>query len=51
MEEKLYRIEEFFTTGWETVEEHLTRSQASKRLENLMDNGTSPDRLRAICEN
>jgi predicted RNA-binding protein len=50
MEEKLYRIEEFFTTGWEIVEEHLTRSEASRRLESLMNDGISPTRLRATRE-
>lgn len=48
--EKLYRIEEFCTTGWELVEEHLTRSEASTKLQALIHEGTNPNYLRAVRE-
>jgi hypothetical protein len=49
-EEKLYRVEEFCTTGWELVEEHLTRSQASDKLQSLLSEGYNPNHLRAVRE-
>jgi hypothetical protein len=49
-EEKLYRIEEYNTTGWEVVpgrSTQLTKPQASQRLEELLAEGYNPNRLRA----
>ena len=49
--EKLYRIEEFNTTGWEVVPGNstkLNKEQAKERLEELINEGTNPNRLRAI---
>ena len=46
-EEKLYRIEEFCTTGWELIEEHLTRSEASTKLQALIHEGTNPKMIEA----
>jgi len=49
--EKLYRIEEFSTTGWSMVEDtdcKLTKDQAKQRLEDLMAEGYNPNRLRAV---
>jgi len=48
--EALYRIEEFCTTGWEPIEEHLTRSQASEKLQSLIHEGYNPNHLRATRE-
>ena len=50
-EEKLYRIEEFNTTGWEVVpgkSTGLNKEQAKERLNELIEEGTNPNRLRAI---
>ena len=49
--EKLYRVEEFVTTGWEVVpgkSTGLNKEQASALLEVLISEGTNPNRLRAI---
>jgi hypothetical protein len=50
MSEPLYRIEELATTGWELIGEKLTRSQASDRLQDLINEGYNPNRLRAVRE-
>jgi len=50
-EEKLYRVEEFVTTGWEVVPGNstkLNKDQAKALLEELIGEGTNPNRLRAI---
>ena len=50
-EEKLYRVEEFVTTGWEVVPGNstkLNKEQAKVLLEELINEGTTPNRLRAI---
>ena len=47
MEETLYRIEEFCTTGWEVVEGKLTREQAKTKLNELLNEGYNPNDLRA----
>jgi len=49
--ETLYRIEELCTTGWEAVNEHLTRSEASERIEDLISQGLNPNYIRATREN
>ena len=46
-----YRVEQKFTTGWGVVSERtikLTKDEAKKVLENLMNEGVNPDQLRAI---
>ena len=46
-----YRVEQKFTTGWGVVGERaikLTKDEAKKVLENLMNEGVNPDELRAI---
>jgi hypothetical protein len=50
-DEKLYRIEEFNTTGWEVVPGNstkLTKEQATSKLEELLADGYNPNRLRAV---
>jgi len=52
--EKLYRIEEFTTMGWELAEEgavKLTRSMAEQKLTRLMEMGHNPQRLRVVVDN
>ena len=50
-ETTLYRIEEFNTTGWEVVPGNstkLNKDQAKALLEELIGEGTNPNRLRAV---
>ena len=51
---KLYRIEEFNTTGWEVIDQkhdlRLSKSIAKERLEAYMADGYSPERLRAVLD-
>lgn len=51
MSEFLYTVQELYTNGWVKVRENLTRAQASEVIQNLMNEGISPDRLRAVREN
>lgn len=49
--EKLYRVEELGTTGWELIEHDacgLTKPQTVKKLESFLNQGYSPDRIRAV---
>jgi predicted RNase H-like HicB family nuclease len=49
--EKLYRIEELMTGGWDILDGNskgLTREQAKARLEEAIAEGLNPNRLRAI---
>jgi hypothetical protein len=51
--EPLYRIEEESTSGWHTPEPtdvHLTKDQARERINELINLGSNPNRLRAIRE-
>jgi len=47
MEETLYKIEEYCTTGWELVEGKLNRDQAKQKLNELISEGYNPNDLRA----
>ena len=49
--DKLYRIQELQTTGWETLDTNavqLTKEQAKARLDAAIAEGLNPNRLRAI---
>jgi hypothetical protein len=51
--EKLYRVEELGTTGWELIEHDackLTRDQTKQKLESFLAQGYSPDRIRAVLD-
>lgn len=48
--QKLYRIEELYTGGWEVVANRLPRETAKQKLDELLNEGTSPDRIRIIRE-
>jgi len=53
--EKLYRIEELTTTGWElvddaTVSTQLTKEKATEKLNALIAEGYNPNRLRAVAD-
>jgi len=52
--EKLYRIEEFSTIGWELVDPtavKLPRHIAEEKLKHLMEMGHNPGRLRVVVDN
>jgi len=51
MEEKLYRIEELCTTGWELVDEkyvNMTKEVTQQVLNQLIADGYNPNSLRAL---
>ena len=46
-----YRVEQNFTTGWSVVSEKaikLSKEEARKWLQQMMNEGVSPEELRAI---
>jgi len=50
---RLYRVEELTTQGWEIADEKcvgLTKDEAHKALQNFLDDGLSPQRLRAVID-
>lgn len=52
--ERRYRVEELTTTGWELADDkcvNLTKDEAHKTLKNFLDDGLSPNRLRAVIDN
>jgi hypothetical protein len=49
--ERLYRIEEFATTGWEPMDRNLTREVCTERLEMYIAEGRNPKHLRLQIEN
>jgi hypothetical protein len=49
--EKLYRIEELETTGWEPMDRNLTREICMERLEVYIAEGYNPKHLRVQLEN
>ena len=54
MEEKLWKILEEGTMGWELADPDavkLTKEQAKARLEFYMNEGRNPNRLRAVHDN
>lgn len=52
--EKLYRIEELFTSGWELSDPRyvkMTKEECKLQLDLLIAEGCNPDRLRAVPDN
>jgi len=52
--EILYRIEEYFTNGWELIDasaSKLTREQCDQLLEEYLKRGYNPNSLRAVRDN
>lgn len=48
---QLYRIEEYFTNGWELIEENakqLTKEQCDQKLQQYLSQGYNPSYLRAV---
>jgi len=51
--ERRYRVEELTTQGWELADldtKNLTREDANRTLQNLLNDGLSPDRIRAVID-
>jgi hypothetical protein len=49
----LYRIEELFTNGWELIDEsavQLTKEQCDQLLQDYLERGYNPNRLRAVYD-
>tara|TARA_B100000900_G_C20515664_1_gene689947 strand:+ start:731 stop:892 length:162 start_codon:yes stop_codon:yes gene_type:complete len=49
--EKKYRIEELCTSGWQQQDDdttNLTKEEATKRAQDLIDEGLNPNRLRIV---
>lgn len=52
--EKLYKVLEFTTQGWEVPGDEfrkLTKEVATQRIQYLMNEGISPDRIKAVPDN
>jgi len=50
---KLYRIEEYFTNGWDLIEESaqkLTKEQCDRLLIHYVNEGRNPNYLRAVVD-
>ena len=48
-----YRVEDLTTQGWELADldtKNLTREDANRTLQNLLNDGLSPDRIRAVID-
>tara|TARA_B100000427_G_scaffold238_1_gene221 strand:- start:301 stop:504 length:204 start_codon:yes stop_codon:yes gene_type:complete len=51
MAEKLWKIQENTTNGWTSIDpktDNLTKSQCDHWLNEYVDQGTAPNRLRAV---
>ena len=51
--ERRYRVEELTTQGWELADyntKNLTREDANRTMQNLLNDGLSPDRIRAVID-
>lgn len=51
--ERRYRVEELTTQGWELADyntKNLTRDDAKRVMDNLLKDGLSPQRLRAVID-
>lgn len=48
-----YRVEELTTQGWELADYNtvnLTREDAKRTMQNLLNDGLSPERIRAVID-
>ena len=52
-EEKRYKVLELSTQGWSLIEnnaQNLTSEQADARIQESLDSGTAPDRLKIVVQ-
>jgi hypothetical protein len=50
---QLYRIEEFYSSGWELIDDSaqkLTKEQCNQMLRTYLNGGTNPNHLRAVLD-
>lgn len=51
--ERLYRIEELCTSGWQTQDDDtvkMTKDQATQKVNDLLAEGYNPNRLRVVVD-
>ena len=51
--EKLYKVMELSTQGWSLMEndsQNLTSQQADARIQESLESGTAPDRLKIVVQ-
>ena len=53
MEKKLYRLEEFVTSGWQVIEHcsQMTKQSATAKYDDLMSLGYNPTLIRVKRDN
>lgn len=54
MNDRRYRIEENFTSGWELIDssaQNLTREECDRLIQFYLSQGTNPNYLRAVPDN
>tara|TARA_B100000427_G_scaffold234674_1_gene197680 strand:+ start:222 stop:434 length:213 start_codon:yes stop_codon:yes gene_type:complete len=52
-EEKLYKVMELSTQGWSLTErnaQNLTNKQADAKIQECLDNGVAPNRLKIVVQ-
>lgn len=49
-QQKLYRVEEFETSGWTVLYSSLPKNEAQNLYEGLLSEGVSPKRIRIVRE-
>lgn len=49
-QQKLYRVEEFETSGWTVLYSSLPKNEAQNLYEGLLSEGISPKRIRIVRE-
>jgi hypothetical protein len=48
--EKLYKLLQYSTMGWEEVYTKLTYEQCSKEIQNLLAEGTNPQYIKVVSD-
>ena len=49
-EQKLYKILQLFTEGWEVTDANLTKENCSLRLQQYLADGINPSYLKAVSD-
>jgi hypothetical protein len=49
--EQLYKISQFFTTGWEVTDSKLPKEECDARLARYVQEGVKPSHLKASTDN
>jgi len=51
MEQKLYKLLQYSTMGWEVTHTKLTREECSKTINSLLGEGVNPDYIKLNPDN